>query len=69
VLVLSRKSGEEVLIPELGISIKIVGIHGKQVRIALSAPPSVRLYRAEIWKRIREAQSAAAQPLPTNGSP
>jgi sRNA-binding carbon storage regulator CsrA len=36
-LVLSRRPGEEILVPELGITLKVVGVYGKQVRIALSS--------------------------------
>jgi carbon storage regulator len=44
-LVLSRKNGEEILLPQHGITVRIVEIHGDQVRIGLSAPCEVRFFR------------------------
>jgi carbon storage regulator CsrA len=56
-LVLSRRAGEEILVPELGITLKVVAVYGKQVRIALSAPAKVRLYRGEVWRRIQATKA------------
>lgn len=47
-LVLSRKLGEEIVLPELGISIKLVEVHGHRVRLGISAPKSVAVLRSEV---------------------
>jgi carbon storage regulator CsrA len=47
-LVLSRRPNEEILLPELGISIKVAKIQGNSVRLAIDAPKQVRIVRAEI---------------------
>ncbi len=57
-LVLSRRSGEEVLVPQLGIVFRILEIRGNQVRLGISAPPDIRLYRREIWEQIQPCPEA-----------
>ena len=47
-LVLSRKLGEEILLPDLGVSIKLVDVRGQRIRLGISAPPSVVVLRSEI---------------------
>jgi carbon storage regulator len=49
-LVLSRRIGEEIVIADK-IRVRIVAIRGDQVRIGVTAPPSVRVDREEIRAR------------------
>ena len=46
-LILSRKTGES-LILDGGIEIKITEVYGDKVRIGISAPPNVKVYRKEL---------------------
>ncbi|MFO0841989.1 MAG: carbon storage regulator [Gemmataceae bacterium] len=46
-LILSRKVHQEIVIGE-GISITIVAIRGKQVRLGIKAPPQVSIRRDEL---------------------
>ena len=46
-LVLSRKSGERILIGD-GITLMVVRIDGQQVRIGIEAPPEVTIVREEL---------------------
>ncbi|MCA9082806.1 MAG: carbon storage regulator [Planctomycetaceae bacterium] len=46
-LVLTRKSGEEIIIGE-EIRIRIVEINGGRIRIGIEAPNDVRVLRSEI---------------------
>ena len=48
-LVLSRKRDEKIMIGD-DISITIVDVRGKYVRIGIDAPPSVRIVRDELIK-------------------
>jgi carbon storage regulator len=49
-LVLSRRIGESILIgPD--IVVKIAGITATQVRIAIDAPPEVKILREELTER------------------
>lgn len=57
-LILSRKAGES-LILDGGIEIKITEIYGDKVRIGISAPADIRVYRKELYATIQENQSAA----------
>ena len=51
-LVLSRKIGERIVLPEIGVSIAVLGINGKHVRIGIEAPQSISVHRQEVWERI-----------------
>ena len=42
-----------------GIEIKITEIYGDKVRIGISAPADVKVYRKELYATIQENQSAA----------
>lgn len=47
-LVLTRKLGEEIVLPGLDVSIKLVEIHGHRVRLGICAPASVVVLRSEV---------------------
>ena len=46
-LVLSRKSGEEICIGS-GIKVEVLGIKGGRVSLGLSAPPEISIRRSEL---------------------
>jgi carbon storage regulator len=50
-LVLTRKTGEEIVIGG-GIRIAVSSIKGDRVKIAISAPPHITVNRAEVAARI-----------------
>ncbi len=58
-LILSRKVHEEIFIGE-GISITIVAIRGKQVRVGIKAPPQVSIRREELQPFENVSQSREA---------
>lgn len=49
-LVLSRKIDEGVVIGD-NVTIRILGVKGKQVRIGIEAPREVRVNRAEVFEQ------------------
>ncbi len=59
-LVLARRTNEQIVINgEVFITVLGVG-RGGQVRLGISAPPHVQIYRHELWVQIQaENQSAA----------
>ena len=59
-LVLTRRLGETIVIGD-DIVIKIVDIHGKQIRIGIDAPAEVSVYRGEIYDRIMLENKAAVE--------
>ena len=58
-LTLSRKKDEAIVIND-DIEIKVIEIKGDQVKIGISAPKSVPIYRKEVYVQIQEANKAAA---------
>jgi len=59
-LVLSRKSGERVLVGE-DIEVTILEIDGDRVRLGFTAPRYVPICRAEIHQELADAVVAAAE--------
>lgn len=59
-LALSRKKNEAVIIND-DIEITIIEIKGDQVKIGISAPKSVPIYRKEVYMQIQNANKEAAQ--------
>ena len=59
-LVLTRKLGESITVGN-EIKITVVEIKGKQVQLGITAPPSIRIYREEIFKRVQEENKKAAK--------
>ena len=51
-LVLSRRINESIMIGD-EIEIKILKVEGKTVKIGISAPKSVKVYRKEIYDSIK----------------
>jgi carbon storage regulator len=61
-LVLTRKSGESISIGH-DIKVTILGISGKQVKIGISAPDRVLVYREEIYRKIQSENIKASMSL------
>jgi carbon storage regulator len=59
VLVLSRKSGERILIGDK-ISVTIVKIGHGGVRIGIEAPPELAVVREELAEELKRAEQALA---------
>jgi len=59
-LVLTRKEGEALLI-EGGIEIRVLEVKGRQVKLGLIAPEEVRIFRKELYERIKEENLRAAR--------
>jgi carbon storage regulator len=53
-LVLSRRPGEEIVIDDT-IRVTVVEIRGNQVRLGITAPPSVTVDRQEVHDRRRQS--------------
>jgi carbon storage regulator len=51
-LVLTRKVSEEIVLPQQGIAFRILEVRGDRVRIGISAPSQVQIFRREVWARI-----------------
>ena len=54
-LILSRRTDESIVIGD-EVTITILSVKGKQVRIGIDAPPNVSVHREEIYKKIRDGE-------------
>jgi carbon storage regulator len=59
-LTISRRQGERILIGD-DIVVEIVEVSGGSVRVGITAPPERRIYREELWDRVKEENEAAAR--------
>jgi carbon storage regulator len=60
-LVLSRKVGDSVVIPDYEISLTVVSVQGNRVRLAFSAPSETAVHREEVWRRICAERKATRE--------
>ncbi|MBQ8317758.1 MAG: carbon storage regulator CsrA [Lachnospiraceae bacterium] len=58
-LALSRKQGESIMIGS-DIELTVLEVKGDQIKIGISAPKSVPVYRKEIYTQIQEENRATA---------
>jgi carbon storage regulator len=65
-LVLSRRTGERIVLPGCDVSIVVLQVSGNRVRLGVEAPPNTPVHRAEVWRRIRgelaDPERALARP-------
>jgi carbon storage regulator len=52
-LILSRKTGEKIIING-DIEITISELRGSEVRIGISAPKNVSIYREEVYRKVQQ---------------
>jgi carbon storage regulator len=57
-LVLSRKLGERMVIPDCDLTITVVAVEGNKVKLGFSAPKEVAVFREEVWRQIDEEANA-----------
>jgi carbon storage regulator len=58
-LVLSRKIGERIVMPEIDLTLTVVAIEGNTVRLGITAPTDISVYREELWHRVSGEASHA----------
>ena len=59
--VLKRKAGEVVVVPGCDLAVTVIAAQGNHVRLGISAPEDLTVYREEVWRRVRQEDHA---PLP-----
>jgi carbon storage regulator CsrA len=59
-LVLSRRPDQDILFPNCGIRVRLLGLKGNTVRVGIEAPPEVEVFRGEI------APPDTARPAPAD---
>ena len=61
-LVLSRKRGERIVIPDCSITITVVAVEGNRVRLGVAAPAGVTVLREELVPRTPGHPSGLEKP-------
>jgi carbon storage regulator len=67
-LVLTRKPGQSIMIGD-GIEVQVLSVSGEKVRLGISAPRDVGIFRNEVYERIENeaaARNGAAGPAVDN---
>ncbi|MDD0974943.1 carbon storage regulator CsrA [Pseudomonas fontis] len=57
-LILTRRPGETIRIND-DISVTVLSVSGRQIRLGVAAPEQVVVHRAEIYQRIQDEKQAA----------
>jgi carbon storage regulator len=58
-LIITRRPGEKIMLGD-DIVVEVIEVSGSSVRIGIDAPRSVRVFREEIWRAVRDENAAAA---------
>jgi carbon storage regulator len=61
-LVLTRRSGESIKLGD-SITISVLSIKGKQVKLGIDVPEDVPVYREEVLRRVQEQNRMAIKTL------
>jgi carbon storage regulator len=65
-LVLTRKLGQSIMIGD-GIEIQVLAVAGEKVRLGITAPRDVSIFRNEVYERI-ESEAASRDDELRNGT-
>ena len=68
-LVLSRKLGERILVPHSELTVTVISIDGNTVKLGITEPTDVGVYREELWRKVcvkNIAPRALGGPAPVN---
>lgn len=57
-LVLTRKIGEQIVVPHCELTVTVLDVASGRVRLGISAPAHVAVHRSEVSRRIREQASS-----------
>lgn len=61
-LALSRKQGESIMIGN-NIEITVLEVKGEQIKLGISAPKNIPVYRKELYTQIQEANRETVSSL------
>jgi carbon storage regulator len=62
-LILARKINESIMIGDQ-VEVSVVDIKGDQVKLGISAPRQVKVYRSEVYQMIQQENLEAARAKP-----
>jgi carbon storage regulator len=58
-LVLTRKPGQSIMIGD-GVEVQVLSVAGEKVRLGITAPRDVSIFRNEVYDRIESENSAGS---------
>jgi carbon storage regulator len=53
-LVLSRKPGQRIVVPQCQLAVTVLAVEGSHVRLGFRAPNEIAVHREEVWHEIRQ---------------
>lgn len=59
-LVLTRKPGQSIMIGD-GVEVQVLSVAGEKVRLGITAPREVPIFRHEVYERIEEEAAQEAE--------
>lgn len=62
-LVLSRRPGQKVVFPRLGITIEVLGSKGSSVRLGINAPSDISILRDEVVDQSARFDNSDSTPI------
>ena len=65
-LVLSRRIGDEITLPELGVTIRLLKIKGNTASVGIDAPREYAVLRGELSHFDRDPAAQPTIPMPAN---
>jgi carbon storage regulator len=66
VLILTRKVGESITIGDGSITVSVMEIKGRQVRLGINAPANTPIHREEVFMKIKESNQQALSSSPAD---
>lgn len=66
-LVLTRKPGQSIMIGD-GVEVQVLSVAGEKVRLGITAPRDVSIFRNEVYDRIEHESSGDAVDESTNAA-
>ena len=60
-LILTRKLGESITIGDGSITVSVMEIKGRQVRLGIDAPANTPIHREEVFVKIKESNEQAVK--------
>ena len=61
-LVLTRKPSQSIIIGD-GIEVEVLSVAGEKVRLGITAPRHVEIFRHEVYERIQEERETIEEPV------
>ena len=61
-LVLSRKVREQICLPGLDVVVTVLEVRGGKVRLGITAPDEIAVFREELWRRLQQDSANAVEP-------